>query len=667
MPDPLDERNKTRETVNRIPKNHGWKMLYLLIIPAIIVAAAVVWRHRTAGKRFRNSLIIFVSLLLAVYFLITAALGIFWVARMELPAFDPHYLMGYATLVLVLAHVAFGFRRIVRYFRSGAADKSERQNKTVPLGGVGLLLIGMLCFWLGRQSIETRPPADTPPESKQNVQPRQAELSIMTVREYHKLSSLSTEKLAAPRPRVDLSKKPSIYKKYPGSSSVALSSQWVECSKPLSDALDLEDVIPERGDAPMSFEELSTLLYLTSGITDQARELRAAPSAGARYPTETYVLVQAVKGVSNGLYYYNVKNHELDKLKVTEKPLQMLVQATGQTENMSHAMAILIFSSRFYSSAWKYGDRAYRYCLLDAGHNIQNAMLAANAMAYQSYPLTKFDDGIVNAMLNINPEKESVLSILPISKKEIWEFSGHPYFRTTPVDLKEMSAGPNVGHFHGSTFISYEGRDLGVMFTGVAYEKEKKGKLIDLPMKFDKSKGVAYTIENRRSARSWTTKPLTINNLANLLYNGFSDDNSGSSKIYYFIPYLIINNVNGISPGIYRYWPKLHQLELISLGNHRERAITAALTQKAAGGAVYIIMLFDNIEVSDWISHRQPRLFREGMIAAGMAGERIYLTASSLGLGCVGIGAFFDDQISDLISVPDDYLPVYSLAIGHKK
>lgn len=169
--------------------------------------------------------------------------------------------------------------------------------------------------------------------------------------------------------------------------------------------------IREFGQAALSLPEVSQLLWASQGITRERGEwqFRTAPSAGALYPIETYLVVNRVDGLAGGLYHYEVRTHRLAFLR--EDPLigmALTRAAMGQTM-CQRAAIVLVWTAVVARSARKYGERAYRYIYMDAGHVAQNVYLAATALDLACCVIGAFFDDEVDAVLELDgPEEISV-------------------------------------------------------------------------------------------------------------------------------------------------------------------------------------------------------------------------------------------------------------------
>lgn len=170
----------------------------------------------------------------------------------------------------------------------------------------------------------------------------------------------------------------------------------------------------------VELNSLGEVLYLSAGINSTNKEtgllLRAWPSAGARYPLDCYVLVNCVRGLKNNFsYHYNVKQNSLETLFVLKDAENFFVELTGQNWT-KNASCIVVIASTFSRTEIKYGDRGYRYCLLDSGHLAQNIVLTSTYLGLKSCPIGGFSDKKINDLLDLDGENEAALYLVAIGK-----------------------------------------------------------------------------------------------------------------------------------------------------------------------------------------------------------------------------------------------------------
>ncbi len=158
--------------------------------------------------------------------------------------------------------------------------------------------------------------------------------------------------------------------------------------------------------APLSIEELSWLLWCTQGVQQviPPSTIRTVPSAGARHPLDTYVLVNRVKGLNAGLYRYIALEHAVGQVRMDAKIGPLLQEACLGQDMVTTAAVTFFWVADVYRSAWRYSERAWRYVFLDAGHVCQNLYLAAAPLECGVCAIAAFDDAKVNSLLGVDGE-----------------------------------------------------------------------------------------------------------------------------------------------------------------------------------------------------------------------------------------------------------------------
>ena len=206
------------------------------------------------------------------------------------------------------------------------------------------------------------------------------------------------------------SAKPKTYKTYPDMSIIKLDDPVVKGGMHLWEAIQTRQSVRNYRNFPLEKAHLSQLLWATQGISRKAMdfEFRTAPSAGALYPVETYLVLNNVEEIEQGIYHYDVKNHQLDQLKRGDFRIDIAQAALDQDMAYS-ASAVFVWTALFERSKWKYKQRAYRYVYLDAGHIAENLALAAVALGLATCQIGALYDEEVNALIAIDGEEESIL------------------------------------------------------------------------------------------------------------------------------------------------------------------------------------------------------------------------------------------------------------------
>jgi len=208
----------------------------------------------------------------------------------------------------------------------------------------------------------------------------------------------------------DPARRPERFKLYPGAQRISLKTPQKKGGMSLWEAIEGRRSLRNYGKTPISEEGLSQLLWAAQGVTKSVKEfgLRAAPSAGALYPVETYLAVLNAAGVNPGLYHYDPRHHELELLNSGD-PGKSLAEAAFDQDFIAGANVVLIWTAVFGRSSWRYRERAYRYLYLDAGHIAENVALAAVALGLGSCQIGALYDEEVNSLIGIDGEEESIV------------------------------------------------------------------------------------------------------------------------------------------------------------------------------------------------------------------------------------------------------------------
>jgi SagB-type dehydrogenase family enzyme len=162
-------------------------------------------------------------------------------------------------------------------------------------------------------------------------------------------------------------------------------------------------------------EQLSSLLLESYGVTGTievegvvVQKLRAAPSAGALYPIEIYPVVLSAGELDPGVYHYNVARHALELVRAGEFRAEVCSAMPAQF-SLATVPLVLVLSAAFGKTTHKYGERGYRFVLLDAGHAMQNLCLTAAALDLACYTVGGFRDDELNALLGLDGVGETAL------------------------------------------------------------------------------------------------------------------------------------------------------------------------------------------------------------------------------------------------------------------
>ncbi len=203
---------------------------------------------------------------------------------------------------------------------------------------------------------------------------------------------------------------------------------------PLIEAIGRRRSRREYTSEALTLEELSFLLWATQGVDedatmafhhwadrerpatlDQARiALRTVPSAGARHPFETYLLVNRVEALEPGLFRYLPMDHKLLFLRPAAELADQA--ATTFPDWQRQAALIFLWSTLPYRTEWRYTFISPKLIALDAGHLCQNLYLAAEAIGAGACAVGGYDQEQVDALLELDGQEEFTVYVAPVGK-----------------------------------------------------------------------------------------------------------------------------------------------------------------------------------------------------------------------------------------------------------
>ncbi len=167
---------------------------------------------------------------------------------------------------------------------------------------------------------------------------------------------------------------------------------------------------------PISQSQLSQILWAAQGISDTARKHRTVPSAGATYPLEVFVVCgrNAIEGISDGIYHYNIDSHSLTLHHKGDIRLELARAALDQ-EFIYEAPVDIVICAEYERITLGYGSRGERYILIEVGHAGQNIYLQAEALGLATVAIGAFNDEQVREVLRLDKQYKP-LYIMPMGR-----------------------------------------------------------------------------------------------------------------------------------------------------------------------------------------------------------------------------------------------------------
>lgn len=376
--------------------------------------------------------------------------------------------------------------------------------------------------------------------------------------------------------------------------------------------------------------ELRDFLYLCCGITARKQypsgsySLRVNPSAGALYPCELYLQARRVQGLTDGIYHVEPSTLNLRRLHVLS--LDEGIEAySDKQDNMLEGLTLLV-TAIYYRSSWKYGSRALRYCLLDSGHMLGAIEAAASCFDYPCSFVTCFNRRQLQADFGFK-DQEMPMVMVNCGRRQATR-AVRP-----EIQLPFISGS---GSFVRDSVIETAFNEICNFTPG----KTGNG---GTPYNTMAPDLLSSTIIQRRSIRSFRR-----NFIDHYQYRTVLDTAAAGLDIDCEEPltmFGVVHRVEGVEPGIYT------DDHCLRSGDFSDFAGYLCLEQ--ALGAESAVTLF----LTGGSGNYLPL-----MLKAGVIGHRVYLSSVAVGLGCSGIGAFYDREAADFLGIDSDIL--YALAFG---
>jgi SagB-type dehydrogenase family enzyme len=483
----------------------------------------------------------------------------------------------------------------------------------------------------------------------------------MTWREYHEFTKHSVSSLKERLHILDWANMPDPFRHYEGVPVLDLPADPPVPATPALEVLQGAFGSTTSADGPTL---LSQLLFYSAAIsaskrvpsTGERRALRVNPSSGNLHPTEFHFLTRGLKDWPDGLYHYRPSAHMAE---------QRAVGAFEMRWTDASAPVVFVLTSIASREAWKYGDRAYRYCLHDIGHAWQALAVAARAIGYDSFARGRFLDDEVARCCRLHDDEWPMLVVelrgrsIPVRAQcatgIVW-YGG----RANRISSEGMDS-PRIDAIHCATKL---GKECGGI-SAAAPASAGSGEMVP-PLPASSARGFGEVARMRRSALDFKggAQSMSLAQLSTVLAVAtlpFAADFAGAPLIEL---YLYVHRVDGLRPGVYRFRHGRAELEQIRSGDQRVAAAGLSLGQNLAGNACVAFSMIGDIERA--VRANGDRGYRYVHLEAGAIGHRLYLAAEALGLGATGIGAFFDEEVHSYLNVaPGQGQVVYHFAIGY--
>jgi len=494
--------------------------------------------------------------------------------------------------------------------------------------------------------------------------------------EYHDRTKHRPERYAASLGYMDWATQPDPFRSYEGAESVALPLPEIRPEPTYA------DLFRPAVAQPLTLQTLSVLLRYSLGLAaikcmgSDCWALRCNASSGNLHPTEGYVVLPPVKGVSDRsvVAHYAPKTHMLEILHSFDTEFW-----TGLPEGT------LLFgiTSVVWREAWKYGERAFRYTQLDAGHAIRSIQIASRLNGWHGKLLDTADTNVLDTLLGTDqPERfrryeeeisDALMLITPLKDTALPVLAPLQTACSAPYAGTANQLSPSH-HLWEAITLAEKATPSGSGLPPVVPET---------PFESACAESAESLILRRRSARAMDFGRTHISyaefmQLMHSAVEAFAPFEAAASLI------LFVHDVETLEPGLYLYLLNetyldpfrsrmrtdllFRQIEgnlyLLEAGDFRPQAKFISCSQEiASDGAFSLGMLCEFApQIERYGAQRYKSLYWE----CGAIGQQLYLEATSLGLSATGIGCFLDDVMHRLLGLDgNDFQSLYHFTIGH--
>lgn len=512
---------------------------------------------------------------------------------------------------------------------------------------------------------------------------------------YHERTKHRPDRAAASPGYLDWTNEPSPFRRYEGTIPLQLplisrdpeagyGSLYVRCT---------------AAPRPLSLSEVAALLELSMGLSawksyrGSSWALRINPSSGNLHPTEAYLVLPALPGLDQGpgVFHYNPYLHALEPRARLDARIGAQMAAAFGSDSF-----LLALSSIPWREAWKYGERAYRYCNHDVGHAVACLSFAAALQGRRVTYLNALSDSDLERLLGFdttawNPAEVERPDLLLLVSSDTPAGPGLPEEIIREIASCSFAGSPNL--------LSAEHRDWPAIdevaeatekprtaaaiyaFPERAYAEQEPPSLAAAAVIRKRRSGQAYdgtTRLGREAFFSLLDKTLPRHGAAPF------DAAIGETALQLL---LFVHRVEGLEQGLYFFpraeaaleefkarcrkeflWKRVEgtsgpmPLYLLERGDCRDIAALVSCRQDIAGDGVFAAAMIarfgDTIE-------REPYRYRHLHWEAGMIGQVLYLEAEARGIRGTGIGCFFDDVVHELLGLADNaYQSLYHFTVG---
>jgi SagB-type dehydrogenase family enzyme len=512
--------------------------------------------------------------------------------------------------------------------------------------------------------------------------------SIETVQRYHERSKHRPERYARGPGYMDWANQPDSFRRFAGARLIPL-DEVPATAQPAYAALFGSAAITPR---PVDRAAISQLFYDSLALsawkaTGQTRwSLRVNPSSGDLHPTEGYLIAGPIDGLTGqaGVFHYAPYEHALEeRYQLSPALWQMLARG------LPDAGLLVGLTSIYWREAWKYGERAFRYCQHDVGHAIAAVTIAARVLGWRTVLLEQPADAAIAALLGVDCQHgseaehpECLLAILPgaaaegLRRTRAWDL---PAALTDALGVLAPAGRPNRLSRDHHPWAEIDRVEMATVRTGLPEAElgEHPEGTASLPVVSHPGLSARRIIRQRRSALAMDGQTgIPCDTFYRMLSSVLPDANP---VVFHALPWrpcvhlaVLVHRVQGLAPGLYllvrdaaarerleeaitgdfvreETAPPALGLYRLQSGDFREAARIVSCRQDIAADGAFALGMLAEFEAP--LAAHGAWFYKRLYWECGVIGQVLYLEAEAAGIRSTGIGCFFDDLMHGVLGL----------------
>lgn len=511
----------------------------------------------------------------------------------------------------------------------------------------------------------------------------------ITVREYHQRTKHSFQAYSRGPETIDWDAQPDSFRTFDGTQFFRLPLTADDYKLQFS-ALDNPNEIAVQ---PINTQNLGLLLEISLALSAWKQygntrwSLRCNPSSGNLHPTESYLILAGLDGIEAGVYHYRPDQHGLE------------MRCRFKAGSFDNPVLLVALTSVHWREAWKYGERAFRYCQHDVGHAVGALSYGSAALGWKVNPIYQMGDKTLAHLTGVarqtdfgsaEPEcpdlliaiqcdiSDNLLDILVgLASEGVW------FGQANVLDARHLYSWPIIDRVAEST----RKPDL-----SASIYSTNNSNFFPPPIASAYQESATSLFRRRRSAQAFDNETtLPIKDFQRMLDQVLPRPEHPPWNVVPWQPrvhlILFIHNVESLKPGLYCLprttvgleklqsatreefvWQKVEQtpdhipLYLLIAANAQRTAAQVSCHQPIAGTGCFSLGMLaefeENVENTPWV-------YRELFWEAGVIGQVLYLEAENCFMRGTGIGCYFDDPVHNLLGLEGlQFQSMYHFTVG---